>query len=54
VSKELIWKLIELRNALMSSDDPISGVTINTLFASLYSAYGYFVEQGWSSENRSG
>ena len=44
-------KLIELRNALKSGDDPISNATINTLFASLSSAYSYFVEQGWCSEN---
>jgi hypothetical protein len=43
-------KLIELRNALKSSDDPISNATINTLFASLSSAYSYFVEQGWCSQ----
>jgi hypothetical protein len=47
-------KLIELRNALKSSNDPISNATINTLFASLSSAYSYFVEQGWCSETRSG
>lgn len=44
-------KLIELRTALKSSDDPISNATINTLFASLSSAYSYFIEQGWCSEN---
>jgi len=44
-------KLIELRNALKSIDGPISNATINTLFASLSSAYSYFVEQGWCSEN---
>ena len=43
--------LIELRNALKSGDDPISNATINTLFASLSSAYSYFVEQSWCSEN---
>jgi len=44
-------KLIELRNALKSGEDPISNATINTLFASLSSAYSYFVEQSWCSEN---
>jgi integrase/recombinase XerD len=44
-------KLIELRTALKSSDDPISNATNNTLFASLSSAYSYFVEQSWCSEN---
>ena len=44
-------KSIELRTALKSSDDPISNATINTLFASLSSAYSYFVEQSWCSEN---
>ncbi|HEY4059757.1 MAG TPA: site-specific integrase [Kofleriaceae bacterium] len=44
-------KLIDLRSSLKEREEPIGNATINTLFAALSTAYSYFIEQGWCSEN---
>ena len=44
-------KLLELRSDLREREEPLAPKTVNGVFATLCTAFNYFIEQGWCSDN---